>query len=269
MVIIDKMELPPPPPYLAADSLNLPPFPHRREGNALRLDVLPPNLLLRIVYEVFPRGQPEGQRKTLYWLSTSLRLVNRALYVACMHVLRSTYLPAYNHLVHAPYTSDPFPLSTPDRGGGNEQVSPVHSLQRETRVLDLFISLKVREDVWTDDSELHLEREESFKDLFDMMQPRSRLEDLVRIYGVREGVMSVAKPSSSTFRSTTSGGIPFGLLSVAFSPRKAGLVLTTKQRKKAIVEVARRREDTLERSAKQLVKELHAWLSVNSWSAFP
>ena len=38
---------------------------------------------------------PERQRKTLYWLATSLRLVCRSLYTACMHVLRSTYLPAY------------------------------------------------------------------------------------------------------------------------------------------------------------------------------
>ena len=74
-----------------------------------------------------------------------------------MHVLRSTYLPAYSQLVRPPYSSDPFPL----HAAGISPVppsSPVRSLQRETQVLDLFIALKVREDVWVDDSELHLER---------------------------------------------------------------------------------------------------------------
>lgn len=66
-------------------------------------------------------------------------------------------------------------------------------MQRETRVLDLYIALKVREDVWADESELHLEREESFKDLFDLMQPRARLEDLVRAYGRRDGVVSTLR----------------------------------------------------------------------------
>jgi hypothetical protein len=53
-----------------------------------------------------------------------------------------------------------------------------------------------------DDSELHLEREDMFKDLFDHAQPKARLEDLVRRYGVREGIVSVpgtttAQPSPS------------------------------------------------------------------------
>jgi hypothetical protein len=40
-------------------------------------------------------------------------------------------------------------------------------------VLDLFISLKAREDVWLDETDLHLEREESFNDLFSLMQVRA------------------------------------------------------------------------------------------------
>ena len=34
--------------------------------------------------------------------------------------------------------------------------NPIISIQRETQILDLFLAAKVREDVWTDDSELHL-----------------------------------------------------------------------------------------------------------------
>ena len=59
-------------------------------------------------------------------------------------------------------------------------------------MLDLFICAKVREDVWFDETELHVEREE----LFDLSQPRARLEDLIRHYGARTGVVyTTASPS--------------------------------------------------------------------------
>ena len=213
-----------------------------------------------------------------------------------MHVLRSTYLPAYASLIRSPYTSDPFPhASATESMSTSPSLLPTQSLQRETRVLDLFIALKVREDVWADESELHLEREESFKDLFDLLQPRARLEDLVRHYGTREGVVTV--PSSSglvqvpsapatpttpvyskrtvSWKKETSsnwGGsssrsaappMPFAALSASFSPRAVGLVLTTRQSKRKIVEIPRTREETLEVSAKKLVRELRGWLASN------
>ncbi|KAI9061852.1 hypothetical protein FKP32DRAFT_1594056 [Trametes sanguinea] len=224
-----------------------------------------------------------------------------------MHVLRSTYLPAYTSMIRPPYTSDPFPLALPDSPfagasfsttasssspSGLSSLLPTQSVQRETRVLDLFIALKVREDVWADESELHLEREESFKDLFDLMQPRARLEDLVRVYGSREGVVSLvtsspsastpvvssptskkgangyADPSSARQKNGTSSrakspSVPFSALSVSFSPRSVGLVLTTKERKKTIVQVPRTREETLEVSARKLVMELKGWVAAN------
>lgn len=205
--------------------------------------------------------------------------------LACMHVLRSTYLPAYGSQIRPPYTSDPFPHSAPTPAytassslTSAAEYNTLQSLQRETQVLDLFIALKVREDVWMDDSELHLEREESFKDLFDLMQPRSRLEDLVRYYGVREGVISANSGTSSTSSSPTTPGfstpstsakgripdtltpLPFSALSVSFSPRTVGLLLTSTGRKRTIVQVARTREEKLEYAAKRLVRELHAWL---------
>lgn len=188
-----------------------------------------------------------------------------------MHVLRSTYLPAYSILVRPPYTSDPFPLVSPPAPQpiAKLPLSPIQSLQRETRVLDLFIALKVREDVWTDDSELHLERDESFRDLFDLMQPRSRMEDLVRAYGTREGVIDIAETSKSTGAASSSSSrlrkrsIPFPSLSVSFSSRRLGLVLMTKERKKTIVEVPRTKDEKLEVGAKNLVRELKVWLAAN------
>ncbi|EIW56818.1 uncharacterized protein TRAVEDRAFT_38602 [Trametes versicolor FP-101664 SS1] len=287
---------PPPPPYALPDPVSPPPFPsHNRPPPTLV--TLPPHLLLRIVYETFPPGTLKNQRKVLYWLTMSLRLVNRALYVACMHVLRSTYLPAYASLIRPPYTSDPFPLSLPDSpfaayASSSSPLSspllPLQSMQRETRVLDLYIALKVREDVWADESELHLEREESFKDLFDLMQPRARLEDLVRAYGRRDGVVSVLSSSGTTplvsspcppkkcasgvgssagksrvVTRTTNQALPFHALSVSYSPRAVGIVLLTKERKKTIVQVPRTREETLEDSARKLVRELRGWIAAN------
>jgi hypothetical protein len=115
-----------------------------------------------------------------------------------------------------------------------------------------------------DDSELHLEREESFKDLFDLMQPRSRLEDLVRFYGVREGVVCLAQTQTQTQAGRKP--IPFSSLSISFSPRTIGLVLSPNPggggRKRTIVQVARSsREEKLEYAAKRLVKELGVWLA--------
>ena len=175
------------------------------------LSTLPPHILLQILHQTFPQssripdqGTPELQRKTLYWLSTSLRLVNHALYTACMHILRSTYLRAYQALLKPPYSSDPFPISSglpayetdgspyhPPQYQSIPEESPLQIIQRETLVLDRFITLKVREDVFSDDSSLHLEGDDKFRDLFNLAQPQARLEDLVRICGLKEGVVSV------------------------------------------------------------------------------
>jgi hypothetical protein len=283
MVILDEKCMIPPPPYAAAGSVAPPPFPGSRSHQSLA--TLPSHLLLKVVYMTFPwssgidESRLERQRKTLYWLSQQLRLVNRSFYIACMHVLRSTYLPAYGSLIRAPYTSDPFPLSS----STSSPAGPVETMQRETQVLDLFIALKVREDVMLDDTELHLEREASFKDLFDLMQPRSRLEDLVRYYGLRDGVVHTNPPGvssssaapmsqlhnnvgssrSANHRTSTTGPspLPFSIISVSFSPRKVGLVLTTTSRKRTILEVARTRDEKLEVAAKQLVKRLKVWLN--------
>lgn len=177
-----------------------------------------------------------------------------------MHVLRSTYLPAYTALVRPPYSSDPFPLQTTASQvpPTDALVSPIKSVQRETKVLDLFIAGKVREDVWMDESELHLEREESVRDLFDLMQPRSRMEDLVRIYGVRESLIYAGANRPAGLRGRRM--LAFKDLSVSFSSKRVGLVLTTPDRKKTIVEVERRKEEKLEVAAKALVRELRTWV---------
>ncbi|KAI6023092.1 hypothetical protein BKA83DRAFT_4273071 [Pisolithus microcarpus] len=268
MVIIDEKAVPPPP-YYASSGSSVPPPPFPARSN--RQSSIPPNVLLQIIYMTFPRTPDlERQRKTLYWLAYHLRLVDHAFYIACMHVLRSTYLPAYSSLVRPSYSSDPFPMSSTT---SSTLLDPV---QRETRVLDLFITIKTKEDLFMDASELHLGRDELFKDLFDLMQPRSRLEDLVRHYGTREGVVHVTSisaigsssttslnsVSSGSIRSQNRTSIPFSALSVAFSHRKVGLTLTASGRKRTIVEIQRLPNEKLEVVAKKLVKQLRVWLNV-------
>ncbi|KAF8208358.1 hypothetical protein K438DRAFT_1574363 [Mycena galopus ATCC 62051] len=320
-MILDEKVLSPPPPNTKA------PSPHG--GGRRILSALPPHLLLQIVYATFSEAHDiEDARKTLYWLAIGLRLVNRVFYTTSMNVLRSIYLPLYDSLIRPPYTSDPFPSA-------HSHTSPSSitlSLQRETHILDLFIALKVREDVWADDSDLHLSRTEpTFTDLFSLLMPRARLEDLVREYGVAEGVLYIdrrrasgerAGPTSVVLRSVASyaaltqriaantpsssssgssfwrslGGkgkararappkpvpsqkvtihpLPFSTISVSFSSRRVGLVLTSSGgggsgwlspgsssgSKRTIVEVARTRDEALEVTARRLVWGLRDWL---------
>lgn len=175
-----------------------------------------------------------------------------------MHVLRSTYLPAYSSLIRRPYSSDPFPHALPDTYEPTASPLTLQHIQRETKVLDLFIALKVRQDVYMDDTEFHLESTESFRDLFDFNQPKSRLEDLVRHYGVKEGVVSVSDQVATQREMATSrpAPVPYSALSVNFSVRKVGLVLTTRSGKRTILEENRTREERLESTAKLLVSGL-------------
>ncbi|KAK1229073.1 hypothetical protein PQX77_007889 [Marasmius sp. AFHP31] len=183
----------PPPPYNASARRLAPTF-----------SSLPHNILLQIVYAVFPQtdcplhgdAKLVRQRGTLHWLQSCLRMVNSSLYIACMHILRSTYLPAYNTLIRAPYTSDPFPSTSTSSDGiisngkAGERPSLIPS-HRELRTLDLFIALLTHEDLLLDSTSLHNPRHEAYKDLFVLIQPRSRLEDLFALEGKRRQLVSL------------------------------------------------------------------------------
>lgn len=134
--------------------------------------------------------------------------------------------------------------------------APLASFYRETIVLDHFIALKAGEDIWLDDSELHLEQKDRFRDLFNYTQPKARLEDLVRIYGVRKGFIE----DSSAPQTTLSLPISSSSLSIKFFPCKAGLMLNLGAgRRRTIVEVPRMRGQTLEVIAEKIVNELRIW----------
>ncbi|KAF8758287.1 hypothetical protein RHS01_02949 [Rhizoctonia solani] len=290
MVVIDD-KLPPPPPYHSGPrhpgprtnangrvELAPPPFQSRRTCHSLV--ELPQHILLHIVYATCPDYIPaERLRRRLYWVAMYLRLTSRAVYIASMHLLRSTYLPLYTELVKPPYTSDPFPLNAPSfvhytptptttttsaLGTTTDPFSTpsLQSVQRETAILDRFLVLKICDDVRTDETELHLGSDDAFADIFDLMQPRSRLEDLVRVFGIQTGVVAdTVEPaySSVSTRHARSKKLLFETLSVNFSPRKVSLVqIDQNRRKHTLVEIQRTKTETLEVSAKRLIRALIA-----------
>ncbi|KAJ3778573.1 hypothetical protein FB446DRAFT_440211 [Lentinula raphanica] len=224
MILEEKALLNPPPPYEASRSTtdietsstisvgsNNPYAAYLSARRPAKLkpsfSSLSSHLLLQIVYYTFPQkdGQFEGdlkavlQRRTLHWLQTSLRLVNRHLYIACMHILRSTYLPSYDSLIRPPYSSDPFPSSqsltsyqsSSSRRSPYGTSSSLFPQHRELQTLDLFISVLAHEELLYDTSKLHLSRHEAYKDIFDLRQPRSRIEDLIAREGAKAGLITL------------------------------------------------------------------------------
>ena len=101
MVVVDeKAMLPPPPAYSTLprpspngssnpQSLHPPPFSAPFRTLATFSD-LPAHLLLHVVHRTFPQAPDkdynkiERQRKTLRWLTMSLRLVNRTFYIGML-----------------------------------------------------------------------------------------------------------------------------------------------------------------------------------------
>ncbi|EJT97203.1 hypothetical protein DACRYDRAFT_85212 [Dacryopinax primogenitus] len=242
-------------------SIRGPPPPFSVYHHRPTLNDLPQHVLLQVIYTVVDPDLPEeSYRWGLYWLAVSLRLVSRNWYTACMHVLRSAYLPAYVSHIRPPYSANPYPLSSPaslyastySSSSGPSLPALAEDAQRETAVLDMFIAFQVRQNVLRDESELHLEAgHEGVKDLFELLQPRARMEDLVRKYALRAGVVSVG-----TNGPVGRDKIPFRELSVNFSSRKVGLVRSVGGRKRIIAEVGRERMESLESAAKRIVGEL-------------
>ena len=137
-----------------------------------------------------------------------------------MHILRSTFLPHYVRFVRPPYTTDPFPQSsnegtarahltaaTSRASSQTQTVVPTSASQSESEVLDRFILFQLHEDVFSDDSSLHTARPDTLRDLFDFMQPRARLADLMRAYGSKAELFtsSLSLPSPSTVSATETG----------------------------------------------------------------
>ncbi|TDL15384.1 hypothetical protein BD410DRAFT_845230 [Rickenella mellea] len=207
----DVPALPPPPAYNVQDVELRESRPDASGRRWRTLSSLPSHILLKIIYETLApvsasrmttEERMSRTTRVMFWMTVSARLVNRGFYLASMHILRSTFLPAYTRHIKSPYSTDPFPHTSSHRPNS------ILSLQRETAVLDLFLLLTLRESVCTDDSLLHLSADAdspssaSFRDLFSFMQPRARLEDLVRDFGIGAGL--VYTPASSSSKSPSS-----------------------------------------------------------------
>lgn len=162
--------------------------------------------------------------------------------------------------------------------GRSEPVLP--SRYRETKVLDLFISLYLYNSKASSESELLLVRsdhlpESEASDLFDLYQPRARLEDLVIERGVLEGL--IEPPSSSgdagppLLEEFHRPAIRAKDVSVRFSLRKAAVLLPflasssssslssrlpPRTLPKVVVELDRDRRDPLEATASKLLEVL-------------
>jgi len=102
MVVVDEKTMLPPPPAYSRAHTNVPlvpeflppPPPFSAPFRSLAtLSDLPSHVLLHIVHRTFPQAPDkdynrlERQRKTLRWLTTSLRLVNRTFYIGMSHCL--------------------------------------------------------------------------------------------------------------------------------------------------------------------------------------
>lgn len=159
------------------------------------------------------------------------------------------------HILFSLYTCTPFNLSPFAILGSPTHPTPSHlptpfsdtctplNRNRETIVLDLFIVLKVHDDVWAEESELHLGQLEAFRDLFDLMQPCARLEDLLCAY-------------------LASSRLYLTAYSITFTPRRVGVVGPSCQ---TIVDVERAKDENLEVAAKHLSRKLKEYLVARQW----
>ena len=143
----------PPPAYAAA----------RTADNSSAFERLPDGLILRILTMI-----------SAFELMVAVRPTCTKLRSASTHLIRSTLLPQYDALIRPPFTSDPL--------GGLQEV----------RVLDLFALATIRVSQLSLESPLHLISEdiltkatlrdaEWVTDIFELYQPKARLEDLLSL----------------------------------------------------------------------------------------
>ncbi|KAG1749035.1 uncharacterized protein EDB91DRAFT_830857 [Suillus paluster] len=184
-------------------------------------------------------------------------------------------------MIHHPYSSNP--RLTSSLASTRITSHGVKPLQREAKVLNL---LKVRADAMLDDSSLHIERENSFNDLLDLQQPRSRLEDLVRDRAVMNGIVDTHPPlrNAGVYNHETGEGwavwqahwicvaflgrLLFSELSISFTPMQVKLVLPTSGGQQHVVDVAETQNEKLEDTAKAVAAQLKAWHQVEQLYAY-
>lgn len=183
-------------------------------------------------------------------------------FAASMSLLRTHYLPSYLSHVRPPFTTDPWPASS----SSSSFTLASSSACRETKALDLFIAVETKRDVEHFQSDL-LEQP-GMGNLFDLHQPRARLEDLVAQQGLLSGHLVSSISHEGAARSGDAGQVRAQDVSVAFALRKVELRLpmaatssniSTRDRRlprRTVLTVERKRTTTLEETADVLLAEL-------------
>ncbi|KAM0751297.1 hypothetical protein T439DRAFT_325445 [Meredithblackwellia eburnea MCA 4105] len=184
-------------------------------------------------------------------LCLHVRLTNRQLLLFSSVILRRSLLPVWESKKRPAFTSDPMGKRRGKRDGEQQ-----HQRSRELAVLDLFIAACVHEAVRAHESELHLLPSVSHsaeRDIFDFMQPKARLEDLVIRYGREDGTIAAESAEQDEWK------VSAGDLSVTLLARSAKLLLPfLSQHQKGVVslktvtELPRRESDSLEEIASGL-----------------
>ncbi|GAA5862923.1 hypothetical protein JCM8547_003622 [Rhodosporidiobolus lusitaniae] len=286
--------LAPPPSYSAP----LPSQPSRTSSSSL-LESLPTHLLLSILSLV-----------PLPTLIFDVKPTSRTLYLLVCSLAREWALPLWEDEVRrsaasrgqAPSTD---PLGVGGVAGGSAgdtlpwndshsattAVDRLPTRSRELAVLDLFLVALARSSALLEASSLFSASNDSSalsaawtggagdssslrSDLFGLMQPKARVEDLVIVEGGRRGLIEVEGEHGGRReeekRAAGEGGKPATVraqdVRVELKPRQAALLLPFRSVSgravwKAVIEVPRRAEDPLETVAGHLAGEL-GWLKL-------
>ncbi|CEH16080.1 hypothetical protein CBOM_05954 [Ceraceosorus bombacis] len=163
-----------------------------------------------------PSLEKDDQMRGWEHIHDTVRFVSKDLYLAVsMHLLRSRYLDSYERLVRPPYTSDPYPVTSFSTGlsasSSLSQAPPAYSAsslpstatssahissqsifaspsRREAHTLDLYVAAALKRELEDAESDMMI-ADTSMQDIFTILQPQSRLEDLVMDYGTIEHTM--------------------------------------------------------------------------------
>ncbi|CAO1634679.1 unnamed protein product [Parajaminaea phylloscopi] len=127
----------------------------------------------------------ESQAESRSALHRDVRFVERSAYRAVMSLLRPHYLAAYQRMVKHPFTTS---ITTDTVSSPKQQQSAPaspHGTTRELKVLDLYIAAEVKREADLFGSDLL--QQPGLDGLFELHQPRARLEDLLVERGLQAG----------------------------------------------------------------------------------
>ncbi|PWN24272.1 hypothetical protein BCV69DRAFT_280162 [Microstroma glucosiphilum] len=270
---------------------------------------LPLEVLLRVFSLINQASQDEQTRaEGRVWMMAEGRRVCKAWYIACMSLLRSHYVSAYRGKVLPPYSTHTWSqaLSPPVP---TTQTVPAYSLRappqrqhpilssiqsdaaatRETKVLDLYIASTTRRELDAQESSLFSSEVSDDADdmaatsddraLFELWQPRSRLEDLLILAGLERGVFlrrGMSRPRIEEKGQSNSTGQNGDLvivaedISVHFALKEVRILLPFQAGgggratslglvplvRRPVLQMPRERSSTLEVSAQQIIQQL-------------